>query len=71
MSVDSDFIQELQARLGLSKSTDVTRVALSLLDWASEEVRNDRVILSSNAAGADVHRLVMPELQSARKLRKK
>ncbi len=62
VSVDSDFLKSLQEKLGLSKSTDVTRVALSLLSWASDEAEHNRMILSTTRDGKEVHRLVMPEL---------
>ncbi len=64
VSVDSDFLKGLQERLGLSKSTDVTRVALSLLNWASDEAVHNRMILSTTQDGKDIHRLVMPELSN-------
>ena len=62
VSIDSDFLNSLEEKLGISKSTDLTRVALSLLDWASDEARNGRLILSTDEKGQDAHRLVMPEL---------
>lgn len=67
VSVDSEFLKGLQNRLGLSKSTDVTRVALTLLDWASEEAAHNRMILSTTRDGKDVHRLVMTELNNLKK----
>lgn len=70
VSVDSEFLKDLQDRLGLSKSTDVTRVALTLLDWASGEVADNRMILSTTKDGKDVHRLVMTELNKLNKLKK-
>jgi hypothetical protein len=45
------------------------RSALTLLDWAANEVQEGRVILSSTGSGTDVHRLVMPELATARRKR--
>ena len=62
-TIDQDYLEALQNRLGLKKSTDVTRTALTLLEWASSEAANGRVILSSTEEGKDLHRLVMPELQ--------
>ncbi len=67
VSVDAKFLQNLQKKLKLSKSTDVTRVALSLLDWASDEIEQDRMILSTTKEGKDVHRLVMPEFSNISK----
>ncbi|GEM_PF-6847024 len=64
VAVDSNFLKSLELRLGLTKSTDVARVALSLLDWASEETKDGRMILSTNREGKSAHRLVMPELSN-------
>jgi len=67
VAIDSDFLNELENRLGISKSTDLARVALSLLDWASEETKSGRLILSTDSEGKQAHRLVMPELTSIKK----
>ncbi len=66
-TVNEDFLNELERRLGVSRSTDVAKSALSLLDWASNEVARGRVILSSSEDGEDVHRLVMAELSAVKK----
>ncbi|MFT4926838.1 MAG: hypothetical protein ACI8WB_002937 [Phenylobacterium sp.] len=62
VAVDTDFLKKVQKKLGLTKSTDITRAALTLLDWASDEMESNRVILSTNQNGEEIHRLVMPEL---------
>lgn len=67
VSIDASFLKKLENRLGISKSTDLTRVALSLLDWASEETKEGRLILSTDSEGKQAHRLVMPELTNIRK----
>lgn len=67
VAIDSNFLKELENRLGISKSTDLARVALSLLDWASEEATEGRLILSTDSEGKHAHRLVMPELTNIRK----
>ena len=67
VGVDSNFLKRLQERLGVDKGTDIARSALTLLDWASNEAANGRVILSSNEDGKDVHRLVMPELRTVKR----
>jgi hypothetical protein len=67
VSVDSIFLDKLQKKLKLKKGTDVTRVALTILDWASSEVERDRTILSATNDGKDLHRLVMPELANIEK----
>lgn len=67
VTIDAEFLSKLQKKLGLSKTTDVTRAALSLLDWASDEAVQDRMILSTTKDGKDAHRLVMPELSQVKK----
>ena len=67
VAIDSNFLNKLEERLGITKSTDLTRVALSLLDWASEEAKSGRLILSTNSEGKEAHRLVMPELSNITK----
>lgn len=62
ITVDREFLETLQERLGTSKGTDVARSALTLLDWASRETQAGRMVMSSTANLEDVHRLVMPEL---------
>ena len=66
VAIDADFLKKLEERLGLSKSTDIARAAFTLLDWASEEVQEGRMILSTNREGKDTHRLVMPELSNVK-----
>ena len=67
VAIDSNFLKKLENRLGISKSTDLARVALSLLDWASEEAKEGRLILSTDNQGKQAHRLVMPELTNIKK----
>nr|VFK24317.1 MAG: hypothetical protein BECKLPF1236A_GA0070988_104131 [Candidatus Kentron sp. LPFa]VFK35813.1 MAG: hypothetical protein BECKLPF1236C_GA0070990_104261 [Candidatus Kentron sp. LPFa] len=62
VAIDSDFLKKLEDRLGVSRSTDLARAALSLLDWASAESTEGRLILSTDNEGKNVHQLVMPEL---------
>jgi hypothetical protein len=61
-TVDAKFLKQLQDKLGVDKTTDIARSALTLLNWAAGEVEGGRQILSSSKDGEDVHRLVMPEL---------
>ena len=67
VSIETNFLNTLEERLGITKSTDLTRVALSLLDWASEEAKGGRLILSTDNDGKHAHRLVMPELSNISK----
>jgi hypothetical protein len=62
LAIDEKFMEALQQRLEESRATEVMRNALTLLDWAADEVRKGRVIYSSDLDGTDVHRLVMPIL---------
>ena len=66
--VGTDYLDTLKARLGESKTTNIMRAALALLDWASEEVEQKRVIVSTNEQGEEIHRLVMPELNQVKSL---
>lgn len=66
LSIDAEFLKDLQNKLGVERATDVARSALTLLDWAATEASEGRVILSSTDSGANVHRLVMPELTHSR-----
>ena len=67
VAIDSNFLKELENRLGVSRSTDLARIALSLLDWASNESKEGRLILSTDSDGKNAHRLVLPELTNIRK----
>lgn len=40
--VDDAFLQNLQQKLGTSKSTDIAREALTLLNWAVKEKSESR-----------------------------
>lgn len=66
VNIDAEFLAKLQTRLGLSKSTDVTKVALTILDWASDEAEHGRMVLSTKKDGKDAHRLVIPELSNVK-----
>ena len=61
-AVESGFLKSLEERLDIANPTDLTRVAFSLLNWASKEVNEGRAILSTDQEGNNAHRLVMPEL---------
>ena len=65
-TVDEKFMKELQESLKKNKVTDVTRDALTLLNWAVKEVKSGRVILSADENGNNVHRLAMPGLDNAK-----
>lgn len=65
--VDADWLEQLKKKLNLSSAREVTEEALTLLNWAAQETRDQRVILSANKDGSDVHRLVTPALSRAEK----
>jgi hypothetical protein len=65
--VDDSFLKSLQEKLGMQNSTEVVKSALTLLNWAVDEVSKGRVILSSNEVGGDVHRLFMPALEAVKR----
>ncbi len=62
LNIDDTFLKNIQEKIGDNKVTEITRDALTIFNWAVEEVAAGRVILSTNADGADVHRLVTPAL---------
>ncbi len=61
-TIDQDFMKELSSRVGETRATEITRSALTLLDWASQETSQGRVILSAKPDGTEVHRLALPTL---------
>ena len=67
VSVDDQFLSELQSKLGLTKSSDLTKEALTLLNWAADEAINGRQIVSASKEGTEVHRLAMPSLSRVSK----
>lgn len=69
--VDRALLDRLQKKLQRPKATDIVRSALTLLDWVTEEVAQKRVIQSSTREGKDIHRLVMPDLQTVEAREKK
>ena len=65
---DDDFIENLQRTLRVKTAPEVVKQALTLLNWAVGEVARDRIILSSDARGQNVHRLAMPVLDQVKKV---
>jgi hypothetical protein len=62
VTVDDEFAKRLQENLGTKNSTDIARAALTLLNWAVNEVSQGRVIFSGDRDGNDLHKLAMPVL---------
>ena len=65
IKIDERYMQKLLDTLREEKATEVTKNALTLLNWAASEARNGRVIVSTNPDGTGVHRLAMPALEKA------
>lgn len=65
--IDKEFIRELGTKLGEQKTTKITKEALTLLNWAVNEIQNNRVILSSNEEGEDIKQLAMPGFEKIKK----
>lgn len=63
LNIDDAFLKNIQDKVGSPmKATDLTRDALTIFNWAVGEVAEGRVVLSTNAKGQEVRRLVMPTL---------
>jgi hypothetical protein len=60
--VPDDVIEDLKGRLGLRKNTEVIEEALTILNWAADEVSKGRQIFSANKEGRDVTRLATKAL---------
>ena len=71
ISIDDSYLSQLFSKLGTDSATGVTADALTLLNWAAEEVRNGRTILSADASGGDIHKLAMPALLKVQTLSSK
>lgn len=62
INIDDDFMKNLSKNLGDLKTSKITTEALTILNWAVEEAKNGRVILSTDKKGEDVKQLAMPVL---------
>jgi hypothetical protein len=69
VTVDDEFAKNLQFKLGTKKSTEIARAALTLLNWAVDEVSQGRAIFSGDGGGKDLRKLAMPILDSVRTYR--
>lgn len=58
--VEQEFLDHMRATLGMTSTTDLARLAFTLLGWAATQRAEGRVILSSDPSGADVRRLRLP-----------
>jgi hypothetical protein len=66
LSVDDDFIRQLRANLGSgAKASELIRDALAVYNWAAQERRNGRLILSATPSGDEFVELTYPPLDNA------
>ena len=63
LNVDDAFMSDLTKLMGSSSNADVVREALTILKWAIKETARHRVILSADADGKNVNRLITPKLE--------
>jgi len=72
LQLPDDFVSGIQDKIGSNvKPTDIARDAVTLYNWAVEERAKGRVILSANADGENMTRLVMPSIEKAATSRSK
>ncbi len=62
VSIDDEFMKQLQDLMGNQNAAKVTEDALTLLNWAATEVKEGRTIFSANKDATDIHKLAMPSL---------
>jgi hypothetical protein len=65
LTLDDKLVRDMMEKAGVSKATDLTKDALTMLHWAINEVAAGRVVLSTDAKGGDAQRLAMPTLTRA------
>lgn len=65
-TVDEKFIESLKKETGVDKASQLTNDALILLKWAVGEVKNGRVLISTDEKGGDAKKIVMPTLEMAK-----
>ncbi len=66
--VDDRFMDDLSKLVGDRSYTEIVRDSLTILKWAAEERSKGRYVVSSDAEGNNVHRLVVPSLEIAETL---
>ena len=64
--LDDDLVESLKKRMKTKNATDVIREGIGLLDWATEEIGQNRVIISIGEDGADPKQIETPGLRQAR-----
>ena len=64
--IDEKLFDALKKETGIDKPSQLTNEALNLLKWAASEVKQGRVLMTANAQGGDIHKIVIPSLENAR-----
>lgn len=66
LTVDEKFINGLKKDTGIEKATQLTSDALTLLKWAIGEVKQGRVIITTDENGFDARKIIIPVLERAK-----
>jgi hypothetical protein len=62
IQIPDDVVEQIQQKLGDIKVTDIAKQAVTMFNWAVNEVAEGRVVLSSDKEGEKMTRLAMPSL---------
>ncbi len=66
LSVNQDFMDQLKRETGVDQASQLTKDALTLLDWAVSEVKKGRVLISVDENGQDPRKIVTTTLEKAK-----
>jgi hypothetical protein len=64
LTIDDQIMRTLKTRMKTENPIDIVREALNLLDWATGETSDGRVILSIGEDGSNPKRIVTPGLKA-------
>ncbi len=64
LTIDDQFFNDVKRAVGIEKTSQLTNEALTLIKWAATEVREGRVITTSNPDGSDARKIVIPSLEN-------
>ncbi len=64
LNIDDSLMNSLKTVTGIDKTSQLTNEALNLLKWVASETSQGRVLLTSNADGGDIQKIVIPSLQN-------
>lgn len=65
-SVDDNYVKELQSKVAGSKPTQIASEALSLFNWAVEEVKKGKKIVSLDEEHESYKEITTPVLDKAK-----